>query len=178
MHVGANNNIQYMLWKSPFESIDRWSYQKPHTFIFWVSSLNSTSKDVSHIFDDGSKVLCCLVLVQHLVEGVVKLAWDRIDLQLLPDDLVLQLVDPEREGTLWIEGGTIFVLQHIFCTASHYHWYLWCSLLMFISAYSDLESDCFRRMFSCLIWSCTIMILSKFILVSKNCFDQFMLVWR
>ena len=121
MHVGANNNIQYMLWKSPFESIDRWSYQKPHTCIFWVSSLNSTSKDVSHIFNDRSKVLCCLVLVQHLVEGVVKLAGDRVDLQLLPDDLVLQLVDPERHGILWIEGGTIFVLQHIFCTALHYH---------------------------------------------------------
>ena len=120
----------------------------------------------------------CSVLVQHLVEGVVKLARDRVDLQLLPDDLVLQLVDPERDGILWIEGETIFVLQHIFCIASHYHWYLWCSLLMFISAYSDLESDCFRRMFNCLIWSCTIMILSKFILVSKNCFDQFMLVWR
>ena len=31
----------------------------------------------------------CSVLVQHLVEGVVKLAGDRVDLQLLPDDLVL-----------------------------------------------------------------------------------------
>ena len=59
----------------------------------------------------------CSVLVQHLVEGVVKLARDCVDLQLLPDDLVLQLVDPERHGILWIEGGTIFVLQHIFCTA-------------------------------------------------------------
>ena len=39
----------------------------------------------------------CSVLVQHLVEGVVKLARDRVDLQLLPDDLVLQLVDPMRQ---------------------------------------------------------------------------------
>ena len=39
----------------------------------------------------------CSVLVQHLVEGVVKLARDRVDLQLLPDDLVLQLVDPMQQ---------------------------------------------------------------------------------
>ena len=37
-----------------------------------------------------------LVFVEHLVEGVVKLAGDRVDLQLLPDDLVLQLVNPEQ----------------------------------------------------------------------------------
>ena len=50
--------------------------------------------------------LCCLlVLVQHLVEGVVKLAGDRVDLQLLPDDLVLQLVDPEREGNFDNDAG-------------------------------------------------------------------------
>ena len=81
--------------------------------------MNSTSKDVSHIFNDRSKVLCCLVLVQHLVEGVVKLAGDRVDLQLLPDDLVLQLVDPERHGILWIEGGTKFVLRDIFFALLH-----------------------------------------------------------
>ena len=46
----------------------------------------------------------CSVLVQHLVEGVVKLARDRVDLQLLPDDLVLQLVDPEVEGNFNIDG--------------------------------------------------------------------------
>ena len=50
--------------------------------------------------------LCCLlVFVQHLVEGVVKLARDRVDLQLLPDDLVLQLVDPEREGNFVNDAG-------------------------------------------------------------------------
>ena len=42
-------------------------------------------------------LLQCSVLVQHLVEGVVKLAGDRVDLQLLPDDLVLQLVDPMQQ---------------------------------------------------------------------------------
>ena len=36
-----------------------------------------------------------LVFVEHLVEGVVELAGDGVDLQLLPDDLVLQLVNPE-----------------------------------------------------------------------------------
>ena len=50
--------------------------------------------------------LCCLlVLVQHLVEGVVKLARDCVDLQLFPDDLVLQLVDPEREGNFVNDAG-------------------------------------------------------------------------
>ena len=37
-----------------------------------------------------------LVFVEHLVEGVVELAGDGVDLQLLPDDLVLQLVNPEQ----------------------------------------------------------------------------------
>ena len=36
-----------------------------------------------------------LVLVEHLIEGVVQLARDRVDLQLLPDDLVFQFVNPE-----------------------------------------------------------------------------------
>ena len=36
-----------------------------------------------------------LVFVEHLVEGVVELAGDGVDLQLLPDDLVLQLVNPD-----------------------------------------------------------------------------------
>ena len=36
-----------------------------------------------------------LVFVEHLIEGVVELAGDGVDLQLLPDDLVLQLVNPE-----------------------------------------------------------------------------------
>ena len=44
------------------------------------------------------------VLAEHFVKGVVKLARDRIDLQLLPDDLVLQLVDPEVEGNFNIDG--------------------------------------------------------------------------
>ena len=39
----------------------------------------------------------CSVLVQHLVESVVQLPRDRVDLELLPDDLVLELVDPEVE---------------------------------------------------------------------------------
>ena len=39
-----------------------------------------------------------LVFVEHLVEGVVQLARDRIDLQLLPNDLVLQLVNPEKQN--------------------------------------------------------------------------------
>merc|ERR1719150_3479994 len=59
--------------------------------------------------------LCCLlVLVQHLVEGVVKLAGDRVDLQLLPDDLVLQLVDPKVElgdVHLSVLGAGIGLLQ-------------------------------------------------------------------
>ena len=38
-----------------------------------------------------------LVFVEHLVEGVVELAGDGVDLQLLPDDLVLQLVNPEQQ---------------------------------------------------------------------------------
>ena len=38
-----------------------------------------------------------LVLVEHLVEGVVELSGDCVDLQLLPDDLVLELVNPEVE---------------------------------------------------------------------------------
>ena len=37
-----------------------------------------------------------LVFVEHLVESVVELAGDGVDLQLLPDDLVLQLVNPEQ----------------------------------------------------------------------------------
>ena len=37
-----------------------------------------------------------LVFVEHLIEGVVELAGDGVDLQLLPDDLVLQLVNPEQ----------------------------------------------------------------------------------
>ena len=36
-----------------------------------------------------------LVFVEHLVKGVVELAGDGVDLQLLPDDLVLQLVNPD-----------------------------------------------------------------------------------
>ena len=169
-----------LFWKSPLESIDRWSYQKPHTCIFWVSSLNSTSKDVSHIFNDRSKVLCCLVLVQHLVEGVVKLARDRVDLQLLPDDLVLQLVDPDKVCIGMDVGQYLFcdIFLHCFTLPLIKKLYLWCSLLMFISAYSDLESDCFRRMFSCLIWSCTIIMLSKPILVSNNCFGLHFWFWR
>ena len=39
-----------------------------------------------------------LVFVEHLVEGVVELAGHGVDLQLLPDDLVLQLVNPEQTG--------------------------------------------------------------------------------
>ena len=39
-----------------------------------------------------------LVFVEHLVEGVVQLSRDRIDLQLLPNDLVLQLVNPEKRN--------------------------------------------------------------------------------
>ena len=59
---------------------------------------SSVFADTSNIFDDRSKVLwCLLVLAEHFVKGVVKLARDRIDLQLLPDDLVLQLVDPMRQ---------------------------------------------------------------------------------
>ena len=42
-------------------------------------------------------LLHCSVLVQHLIEGVIELPRDRVDLELLPDDLVLQLVDPEVE---------------------------------------------------------------------------------
>ena len=38
-----------------------------------------------------------LVFVEHLIEGVVELAGDGVDLQLLPDDLVLQLVNPEQK---------------------------------------------------------------------------------
>ena len=38
-----------------------------------------------------------LVFVEHVVEGLVKLARHGVDLELLPDDLVLQLVDPEVE---------------------------------------------------------------------------------
>ena len=68
--------------------------------------MDLTSKDVSHIFDDRSKVL---VLVQHLVEGVVKLAGDRVDLQLLPDDLVLQLVNPDKV-CIGMDVG-----QYLFC---------------------------------------------------------------
>ena len=37
-----------------------------------------------------------LVFVEHLIEGVVELAGDSIDLELLPDDLVLQLINPEQ----------------------------------------------------------------------------------
>ena len=37
-----------------------------------------------------------LVFVEHLIEGVVELAGDGVDLQLLPDDLVLQLINPEQ----------------------------------------------------------------------------------
>ena len=57
------------------------------------------------IIYDFLSFCCPLVLVQHLVEGVVKLAGDRVDLQLLPDDLVLQLVDPEREGNFVNDAG-------------------------------------------------------------------------
>ena len=41
--------------------------------------------------------LMCLVLVEHVVEGLVELAGHGVDLQLLSDDLILQLVDPEVE---------------------------------------------------------------------------------
>ena len=115
-------------------------YQKRQIFAYaWFSWCNSL-QDL-FLFFGGKLFRRCLrsssVLAEHFVKGVVKLARDRIDLQLLPDDLVLQLVDPERDGILWIEGGTIFVLQHVFCTASHYHWWrsytcgaaCWCSSL-------------------------------------------------
>ena len=127
--------------------------------------------------------MCCLlVLVQHLVEGVVKLAGDRVDLQLLPDDLVLQLVDPEREGNFVIDAGgqDYDVLTSFFSCSSNTNARIWIvgdedegqagelssrrrsmmvesnlrwSLVMFISAYSERESDSFSLMFSCLIWS-------------------------
>ena len=45
-----------------------------------------------------------LVFVEHLIEGVVELAGDGVDLQLLPDDLVLQLVNPEIVGMMVVTG--------------------------------------------------------------------------
>ena len=42
-------------------------------------------------------VVHCSVFVEHLIEGVIKLSRDCVDLQLLPDDLVLQLVNPEQQ---------------------------------------------------------------------------------
>ena len=69
----------------------------------------------------------CSVLVQHLVEGVVKLARDRVDLQLLPDDLVLQLVDPEREGNFDIDavGHDYDVLTIFFSCSSNTNVRIW-----------------------------------------------------
>ena len=46
----------------------------------------------------------CLVFVEHLVESVVELPGDGVDLQLLPDDLVLQLVNPEIVGMMVVTG--------------------------------------------------------------------------
>ena len=72
--------------------------------------------------------MCCLlVFVQHLVEGVVKLAGDRVDLQLLPDDLVLQLVDPEREGNFDIDAGGHYygVLTICFSCSSNTNARIW-----------------------------------------------------
>ena len=45
-----------------------------------------------------------LVFVEHLIEGVVELPGDGVDLQLLPDDLVLQLVNPEIVGMMVVTG--------------------------------------------------------------------------
>ena len=53
-----------------------------------------------------------LVLVEHLIEGVVQLARDRVDLQLLPDDLVFQFVNPEdimnsvKQFTKYLKSNT------------------------------------------------------------------------
>ena len=66
-------------------------------------------------------LLHCSVLVQHLIEGVIELPRDRVDLELLPDDLVLQLVDPERDGMYGMEVGQYLFCDIFFCTASHYH---------------------------------------------------------
>merc|ERR1719153_2161119 len=86
--------------------------------------------------------LCCLlVLVQHLVEGVVKLAGDRVDLQLLPDDLVLQLVDPKVElgdVHLSVFGAGIGLLSLMF-SCLIWSWYF-SSLLL---AFSSEISSCF-----------------------------------
>ena len=42
--------------------------------------------------------------MEHLVESVVELPGDGVDLQLLPDDLVLQLVNPEIVGMMVVTG--------------------------------------------------------------------------
>ena len=54
-------------------------------------------------------LLHCSVLVQHLIEGVIELPRDRVDLELLPDDLVLQLVDPDKV-CIGMDVG-----QYLFC---------------------------------------------------------------
>ena len=75
-------------------------YQKRQIFAYaWFSWCNSL-QDL-FLFFGGKLFRRCLrsssVLAEHFVKGVVKLARDRIDLQLLPDDLVLQLVDPMQQ---------------------------------------------------------------------------------
>ena len=106
-----------------------------------------------------------LVFVEHLVEGVIQLARDSVDLQLLPNDLVLQLVNPEKRNQwVWwgLSGWFWWFSRHLLHQYKYkqiyrynifkYFYRRW-SLVMFISAYSDRESDSFSLMFSCLIWS-------------------------
>ena len=56
----------------------------------WYSDIASISNLIVPL------VVHCSVFVEHLIEGVIKLSGDCVDLQLLPDDLVLQLVNPEN----------------------------------------------------------------------------------
>ena len=66
------------------------------------------------IFAQFFKTYRHLVFVEHLVKSIVQLGGDGVDLHLLPDDLVLQVVNPEvqlADVHLRVLGPSLGLLQ-------------------------------------------------------------------
>merc|ERR1719370_612990 len=80
------------------------------TINFWMCKANLGAEGLGRscrYFDASISnlfvpLVLCSVLVQHLVEGVVQLPRDSVDLELLPDDLVLKLVFNDDHTSLSI----------------------------------------------------------------------------